>query len=88
MRIWKWTIQMADRQSVLMPLSAQVLTVQMQCGQPQVWALVDETQDAPKTPRVFAIYGTDYPMPENPGRYISTFQTHDGDLVWHAFEQS
>ncbi len=88
MRIWKWAIQITDRQAVMMPAGAQVLTVQMQGHHPQLWALVDETQDTPLTPRAFAIYGTGNPMPEDPGRYIATFQTHGGDLVWHAFERA
>ena len=86
MRIWKWPIQITDRQTVMMPAGAQVLTVQTQGGQPQLWALVDEMQDAPKTPRKFAVYGTGNSLPENPGRYITTFQQYGGDLVWHVFE--
>lgn len=88
MRVWKWPLQITDRQALMMPAGAVVLTVQMQGHQPQLWALVDETQDTPKQPRAFAIYGTGNPMPNDPGRYIATFQTHGGDLVWHAFEQA
>ncbi len=84
MRIWKWTLKMVDNQVVNMPIGAKVLTVQMQNGEPQVWALCDEAN--PTEPRQIAIYGTGNPLPLEPGEYIATFQMHDGALVWHAFE--
>lgn len=84
MRIWKWTLNMTDVQTVEMPAAAKLLTVQLQGGMPQVWALCDER--APKEPRHIAIYGTGNPMPDEPGDYIATFQMHGGALVFHAFE--
>ncbi len=87
MRIWKWTLTAADRQTLMLPTGAQLLTVQMQHGRPQVWALCDDAQDVWKVePRTIAIYGTGNPMPERPGKYLSTFQVDDGALVFHAFE--
>ena len=84
MRIWKWTLNMTDVQTVEMPAGAKPLTVQLQGGMPQLWALCDER--SPVEPRLIAIYGTGNPMPANPGRYISTFQMAGGSLVFHAFE--
>ena len=84
MRIWKWMLNMTDVQAVEMPDSAKLLTVQLQGGMPQLWALCDE--NAPKEPRRIAIYGTGNQMPDEPGEYIATFQLHGGALVFHAFE--
>lgn len=88
MRIWKWPLQVTDLQQVQMPRGAQVLSVQMQGGAPQLWALVDEK--APAEPRTFATYGTGNPMPEvaDYGQFVGTYQMHGGSLVFHVFEQA
>jgi hypothetical protein len=81
--IWKWTLK---PQTVIdMPDGAQVLTVQMQHGEPQLWALVDPV--APTVKRVFNIYGTGHSMGDRTGSYIGTFQMDGGSLVFHVFEQ-
>ena len=85
MQIWKWGLSPIDLQSLAMPDGAKPLALQMQNGEPQLWAVVDET--APLVHRHFATYGTGQPMPEgNPGQYIGTYQLRDGALVFHVFE--
>lgn len=84
MRIWKWTLAITDRQTVEMPAGSRLLTVQMQGGHPQLWALCEETNFL--IPRQIAIYGTGNPIPDKPGQYVATFQSHGGALVWHVFE--
>ena len=89
MRIWKWTLAVQDFQSLQMPKNAQVLSVQMQGGQPQLWALVDES--APKETRRFETHGTGNPMPgPAPGAFAGTYQMQNewGTLVFHVFEQA
>ncbi len=85
MRIWKWDLRTEDLQIIYMPLGAEILTVQTQCGQPQLWALCDE--NAPVRPRRIAMYGTGNPINKHPGIYIATFQVDSGALVFHAFEE-
>ena len=87
MRIWKWTLQVTDNQKIQMPLGAKILSVQVQHGAPQVWAMVDET--APQEWRSFATYGTGNPQPDiaEYGRFIGTYQLNGGGLVFHVFEQ-
>lgn len=83
--IYKWTLTPGSTE-LAMPAGAQVLTVQMQGGQPQLWAKVDPKQ--PKEWRTFAVYGTGHPMPDDPRLvYVATFQMDDGALVWHVFEE-
>lgn len=81
-RIYKYPVQVTDEFEVLMPVGAMPLSVQMQRGQPCVWALVHEgAQDIYHT---FCVVGTGNPVPENAGSYIGTWQ--DGPFVWHLFE--
>ena len=89
MRIWRWTLPVTDRQTVMIPAGARLMDVQVQPWPPQndlpqLWALCDES--APPAPRHIAIYGTGNPMPDDPGEYIATFQMRGGSLVFHAFE--
>lgn len=85
MRIWKWKLAMVDEQTIDVPEGARLLTVQIQDGAPQIWALHDER--SPKCQRRIAIYGTGNPIPDDPGDYIATFQMSKGALVFHAFER-
>jgi hypothetical protein len=84
MRIWKWTLDLVDVQTIEVPAGAKLLSVQVQQDKIQLWALCDE--NAPKEPRRIALYGTGNPMPDNPSEYIATFQMYNGHLVLHAFE--
>lgn len=86
MKIWKATLEMKDSQNIVVPLGADILTVQLQKGQPTVWFICDDTTPM-KSFKTINIYGTGQPLPNEPGRYIATFQLQDGDLVFHAFEQ-
>lgn len=82
-RIFKYALAVEDQQSIVMPSGAEILTVQMQGGEPQVWALVDDTND--KHQRTFLIFGTGHPVIDNPGNYVGTFQLRNGALVFHVF---
>jgi len=84
MVIWKWPLAVVNEQSCLLPFGAEVLDVQMQGDECNMWVMVDP--DAPKKLRHFAIYGTGHEMRDNPGKYIATFQMHKGSLVFHVFE--
>ncbi|MBQ8969210.1 MAG: hypothetical protein IJ064_05720 [Bacteroidaceae bacterium] len=69
-----------------MPKGAKILTVQIQSGQPCIWAAVNPSSFENETRR-FRIAGTGHPVEdaiiEN---YIGTFQMCDGKLVFHVFE--
>ena len=73
------------RTKLLLPHGAQVLTVQMQQGEPCLWARVDPGN--PPERRVFDTFGTGHKMPDDRTLvYVATFQMDGGALVWHAFE--
>jgi len=82
--IWKYTL---DFDTTLdMPCGAKLLAVQVQHCEPQLWALVDP--GAEKELRTFCVYGTGHELPDDPGRYVGTFQLSGGELVFHVFEKS
>ncbi len=86
--IYKYSLAVKDFQDVLLPIGAEILTVQVQGENACMWALVNpnETQ---KENRNIEIFGTGHPIGYGMGisrKYISTFQMHGGQLVFHAFE--
>jgi hypothetical protein len=80
--IWKWTLQ--PETTINMPHGAKLLAVQEQRGEPQLWALVDP--GAKTYPRTFRVYGTGHNLPDDPGKYVGTFQIQNEALVFHVFE--
>ena len=85
MTIWKFPIELANRQKVLMPEGANILCVQMQGAAACLWAVVQPTR--PKSARQIRTFGTGDPVDEGSQRYIGTYQTGDGAFVWHVFEE-
>ncbi len=88
--IWKFPMEVVDRQDIAMPEGAEVLAVGVQGVKDDIlvlWAKVDP--NAPSVDRHFAIIGTGRPAPEDAdSRYIGTVQFAYGLLVWHIFEQA
>jgi hypothetical protein len=80
--IWKWTLQ--PETTIAVPRGAEILTVQAQHNEPQIWMLVDPNAETEE--RTFQIHGTGHDIPDAPGKYIGTFQLRGGALVLHAFE--
>jgi hypothetical protein len=82
--IYKWTLQPLGQTELFMPANAQVLTVQIQDGNPQMWVKLDPTQ--PMISRMFYVYGTGHHIPDDPRLiYIATFQMDP--FVFHVFEK-
>lgn len=81
--IWKYPLEVTDRQEVPMPAEAQFLHVGLQNGQVCVWALVDPSKEMETVP--IHIVGTGNPMPpDNDWAYhLGTVQ--QGPFVWHIF---
>lgn len=81
--IWKYPLNITDRQVVMIPKNGQLLSVQFQGAILCLWVLVDP--NAPEQPREIEVIGTGNPI-DNSNRYhIDTVQ--DGSLVWHIFER-
>jgi hypothetical protein len=86
MRIFKYPAPISDALLIQMPKRAKVLTVQVQHGQPQLWALVDD--DGSSVPRAFKWFGTGHSVERTAGNYVGTVQLEGGALVFHLFEMA
>lgn len=86
--IWKYKIETTDYQEIEMPIGAQILCVQIQHGEPHIWAIVNT--GAEKEKRIFQIYGTGNPFSRFGKNllYIGTYQIGQGDFVFHVFEDN
>lgn len=67
-----------------MPKGAEVLCVQMQGDQPQIWALVDPEETELES-RHFIVFGTGHPI-QGDYTYIGTYQVLGGAFIGHVFE--
>jgi hypothetical protein len=88
-RIYKYTLETTDKQVISLPTGAEILTVQAQNDEPQLWALVDPNEKYTEE-RYIEIYGTGHPVYCDMGverRYLAAYQLSDGALVFHVFER-
>lgn len=87
--IFKYQLEVADYQKIMMPENARILCTQSQKDHCYIWAIVDP--QAAMEEREFEIYGTGHPFFENvhfgkETKYIGTFQIFNGSFVGHLFE--
>jgi hypothetical protein len=84
--IWKYTLLVEDEQTLEMPEGARLLTVQIQHGRQQLWALVDDAEKL--VSRAIATRGTGHPADGlDECDYLGTYQLSDGALVFHVFDR-
>jgi hypothetical protein len=85
--IWKFPLQIMDRQEIKVPMGAQILSVQVQDGIPCMWAMVEPDSSIFDTIYI-EIFGTGHPIDCGNGnnrKFISTIQLRS--LVFHVFER-
>ena len=82
MKIYKYTLAMADEQVIDMPFGAEILSAQMQNEQLCMWALVSPNhRDEAVT---LCVVGTGNPFPDaRQCKFVATVQ--DKPFVWHIF---
>lgn len=90
--IWKFKVEPSEDFMLDMPKGAEILSVQTQFGEAQMWAVVDP--EAPKEKRRFCVHGTGHKMCDDIVRFIGTFQPSGpmmnfarGTLIFHLFER-
>lgn len=82
--IWKFSLEVADRQVIRLPEGAGVLDVQNQHERPCLWALVDPEAEAVE--RVFYTFGTGHEVKTRGIKYVGSYQLSGGAFVGHVFE--
>ena len=86
MEIWKFPIPERAFGSVFaeikMPSGAEILCVQMQNGEPMIWATVNPEAD--REERLFTVIGTGQEFAGTSMKYIGTYQKNW--FVGHVFE--
>ena len=85
MKIFKWTLRIDGWQEIEMPIGSQILSMQIQNENPQLWVLADENNATEK--RSFITCGTGQEIPVDVVDYIGSYQIKNGSLVFHVFEQ-
>ncbi|MGI4736311.1 MAG: DUF7352 domain-containing protein [Janthinobacterium lividum] len=81
--IHKFTLGFDDVQVLSLPPFAQPLSVQMQHGSPQLWALVNTAE--PVTQYTVLCYGTGHEVQQLPRGYEFLGTVQYGSLVFHYF---
>lgn len=85
--IWKYRVSLSHSQfSIEMPKGARLLSVQVQGGHPQLWALVDS--EVEQESRQFLMAGTGHQGPGSGWDHVGTFQLFKGGFVGHLFVQT
>lgn len=84
MKVFKYPLEVTDRQHITMPIGAEILSVQAQNGNLCLWAKVDPA--AQSEVRTFHVSGTGHDLPNDAGKYVGTAQMLGGALVWHVFD--
>lgn len=79
--IYKYTLDLKDKQQIELPLDADILSVQVQAEKICLWAKVSST--LPKEKRTIYIYVTGTEIEKDNSSYVGTVQ--DGIYVWHIF---
>lgn len=81
--VYKYKLEATDRQIIKMPKYAEMLCVQIQDGEPHLWARV--ATENPVVDVEIHVYGTGHEINEPFLSYIGTFQLRQGALVFHVF---
>lgn len=81
--IWKYPIQLTDRQKLKVSQQFRVLSAQFQGNTPCLW--VATNTEAPLIELEIVILGTGHEVTDNPRDLIFINTVHQSYLVWHFF---
>lgn len=85
--IYKYPLEIKEKQEILLPDNHQILDVQVQNNIPCLWVLLDSDDLKPSSTHSFNIflYATGQQFIDCGLNYISTFQMMQGSYIIHAF---
>lgn len=81
--IYKYPLEFLPEQTIEMSIGFQILDIQKQHAVPCIWALVDN-DNIPLYVKIY-IYGTGEEIKQTDLNYIGTYQSAEGNLVFHVF---
>lgn len=81
--VYKYPVPFGDEVTVEIPVFAKILHLNMQHGEPCIWALVDSDEKPAK--RRFMWRGTGHNA-DGVGHYVGTIIVEGGQFVFHLFE--
>lgn len=90
--IFKYELPISLKPIIEMPFDAEILSIQMQNGKLQIWAIVDDEDNL--VSRQFYVLGTGHGFPNeveyamNAGQFKHHSTVQSGSLVWHIFENT
>ena len=69
-----------------LPCNHEILHVNSQDNTPTIWIKVD-TDQTNIQPKIFYVFATGQPLPENVDSMVFIGTAHCGTLVWHIFSE-
>lgn len=85
--IWKYKLEMKDRQELKLPRGAKLLSAIDQRGKVVLYALVDPDPKVPKMVRIIKMFGTgnQCDFADFQGTFLGTVKLVSGGFVIHVF---
>lgn len=84
MKIYKYTLDVVSEQTLLLPIGAEFLSLQVQQGTPAMWFKVNPDAEGTQATR-FYVLPTGQEFNYDPGTFLGTFQLLAGNFVGHVF---
>jgi len=84
-RVFNYPLVLKQQQEIEMPAGAKILSVGLQSGTIQLWALEDDSMEHATV--FIELYGTGHSIPTGPGQKEFIGTVTNGSLVWHIFER-
>ena len=89
--IWKYKLELTDKQLIAVPKPAIFLSAQNQYETLKLYYMVDSDNNCPAKASKFMIYivGTGNPLPDFSIKttYLGTVSMRGGSLVWHIYSE-
>ena len=82
--MWKFPFRIQKAIQIEMPWGASIKLVEVQDGEPTLWAEVHPAN--PKVTRRFWLVGTGDEIPEEADQHVASFQMPPD--VWHLYEET
>ncbi len=85
--IWKFPLKKIRLQAIEMPVDAKIVKVDLQYGEPTIWAMVDPSPVCHTEARRFGLIETGERFNEDEvKKYLGSFLFHSGSMVLHLYE--